>query len=120
MIAPARVAAYQASLAVSSGSLPLPSAIAASRQSLPDDRDRSLAASIATGVQRFRAALDPLGDARPDWDILARVGRALGAGDPVFAAERAEQVFTALAAARPPFAGMTYRALGDAGRVVSA
>src|SRR5262249_1697194 len=38
----------------------LPTAIAASRKSLRDDRDRALAAEIATGVQRWRAALDHL------------------------------------------------------------
>ena len=71
-------------------------------------------------VQRFRRALDPLGDALPGWEILARVGRVLGASDPACMAERAEQVFGALAAARPPFAGMTYRGLGDAGQKVKA
>ena len=40
---------------------------------------------------------------------------ALGARDAVIAAERAEQVFAALAGAVPAFAGLTYRALGDAG-----
>ena len=52
--------------------------------------------------------------------ILSVVGKALGASDPVFSAERAEQVFNALAAAVPAFGGMTYRALGDAGRMVTA
>ncbi len=66
-------------------------------------------------VQRFRVALSPLGDALPDWDILARLGRALGARDQVYAARRAEQVFNALATSVPEFAGMSYRALGDAG-----
>jgi NADH-quinone oxidoreductase subunit G len=69
-------------------------------------------------VQRFRAALSPLGDALPDWDILARLGRALGAGDHAFTAERAEQVFNALAASVPQFAGMSYRGLGDTGQMV--
>jgi NADH-quinone oxidoreductase subunit G len=68
-------------------------------------------------VQRFRAALSPLGDALPDWDILARLGRALGAGDHAFAAERAEQVFDALAASVPQFVGMSYRGLGDTGQM---
>jgi NADH-quinone oxidoreductase subunit G len=71
-------------------------------------------------VQRFRAAFAPPGEARPDWEILARVGRRLGSADPVHGAERAEQVFQALAAAAPPFAGMSYRAVGDAGRAVTA
>jgi NADH-quinone oxidoreductase subunit G len=69
-------------------------------------------------VQRFRMALAPLGDALPDWSIIGRLARALGASGAPFTAERAESVFAALAAAAPPFAGMTYRALGDAGLVV--
>jgi 16S rRNA (cytosine967-C5)-methyltransferase len=58
MIAPARVAAYEILRAVSAGRADLPSAIARARTSLADDRDRALAAEIATGVQRWRAALD--------------------------------------------------------------
>jgi 16S rRNA (cytosine967-C5)-methyltransferase len=57
MIAPARVAAYQTLVAVSKGR-DLSSAIASTRTRLDDDRDRALAAEIATGVQRWRAALD--------------------------------------------------------------
>ena len=60
MIAPARVAAYEILTAVSAGSADLPAAIASSRDDLEDDRDRALAAEIATGVQRWRAALDHL------------------------------------------------------------
>jgi 16S rRNA (cytosine967-C5)-methyltransferase len=58
MIAPARLAAYQILTAVSEGRSDLPSAIAATRETLQDDRDRALAAEISTGVQRWRAALD--------------------------------------------------------------
>lgn len=60
MIAPARIAAYDIVTAVSSGRSDLPTAIASARDSLRDDRDRALAAEIATGVQRWRAALDHL------------------------------------------------------------
>jgi len=60
MIAPARVAAYDILLAVSAGRADLPTAIARARASLHDDRDRALAAGIATGVQRWRATLDHL------------------------------------------------------------
>jgi len=70
-------------------------------------------------VQRFRPALAPLGEALPGWEILARLGRALNAPGAVFTATRAEQVFNALVEARPPFAGMTYRTLGDSGRMVA-
>jgi len=75
-------------------------------------------------VQRFRAAMAPLGDALPDWQILsrlcARVPRLASIADPALSAERPEQVFTALAAAVPAFAGMSYRGLGDAGQLVKA
>src|SRR5262245_17159255 len=58
MIAPARVAAFQILKGVSSGHADLSSAIADNRSKLADDRDRALAADIATGVQRWRGALD--------------------------------------------------------------
>jgi 16S rRNA (cytosine967-C5)-methyltransferase len=60
MIAPARIAAYEILTAVSAGSADLPTAIAVARGGLRDDRDRALAAEIASGVQRWRAALDHL------------------------------------------------------------
>ena len=60
MIALARVAAYEILRTVSAGDADLPAAIAFSRGGLRDDRDRALAAEIATGVQRWRAALDHL------------------------------------------------------------
>ena len=58
MIGPARVAAYDIQLAVSTGRADLPAAIAHARARLKDERDRALASEIATGVQRWRAALD--------------------------------------------------------------
>src|SRR6476660_9604524 len=60
MIAPARVAAYEILSTLSAGRADLPTAIAHARESLRDDRDVALAAEIATGVQRQRAALDYL------------------------------------------------------------
>ncbi len=71
-------------------------------------------------VQRFRAALTPLGEARPDWDIFAGLGRVLDTRNPLYTAKRAEQVFAALAASVPPFSGMTYRGLGETGGLVQA
>jgi NADH-quinone oxidoreductase subunit G len=68
-------------------------------------------------VQRFRAALEPIGEARPDWDVL---GRVLGLVGGEVKPTRAEQWFRELADAVPAFAGMTYRSLGDAGQVVVA
>ena len=60
MIAPAREAAYEILSMISSGRMDLPTAIAHARESLRDERDKALAAQIATGVQRQRAALDHL------------------------------------------------------------
>jgi 16S rRNA (cytosine967-C5)-methyltransferase len=74
MIAPARIAAYDILTAVSSGRADLPTAIAFARVSLQDDRDRALAADIAAGVQRWRAALDHL--------IVAFSKRAIDRLDP--------------------------------------
>jgi hypothetical protein len=50
--------------------------------------------------------------------VLSFVGKALGFQDPVFAAERSEQVFNALASTVPAFAGMTYRGIADSGTMV--
>ena len=74
MIAPARVAAYEILSTLSAGRADLPTAIARSRESLRDDRDKALAAEIATGVERQRAALDFL--------ITHFANRPLGKLDP--------------------------------------
>jgi 16S rRNA (cytosine967-C5)-methyltransferase len=66
MIAPARVAAFDILTAVAAGRTDLPSAIARARTRLDDDRDKSLAAEIATGVERWRGALDYLIEAVAD------------------------------------------------------
>jgi 16S rRNA (cytosine967-C5)-methyltransferase len=58
MIAPARVAALRVCELVERGDATLPDALAQTHTSLPDARDRALAAEIATGVFRWRAALD--------------------------------------------------------------
>lgn len=71
-------------------------------------------------VQRFRTALDPLGEARSDWEALTEIGRALGAQGGAVPVERADQMFAALAGAVGAFSGMTYRTVGDRGQVVKA
>ena len=69
MIARARVAAFDILQALSSGRADLPSALAHARESLDDDRDKALAAEIATGVLRNRAALDHLITKFADRDV---------------------------------------------------
>jgi len=68
-------------------------------------------------VQRFRKALEPLGESLPDWEILARVGQALGLE---FRPAKAADCFGALGRSVPAFAGLTYRGVGDLGQRVSA
>jgi 16S rRNA (cytosine967-C5)-methyltransferase len=58
VIAPARLAAYEALLAVARGHADLPAALARARRSLRDERDRALAGEIATGTLRWQAAFD--------------------------------------------------------------
>jgi predicted molibdopterin-dependent oxidoreductase YjgC len=72
--------------------------------------------NAAGRVQRFWRAVPALGEARPDWEILAAVAQALGHDwRPV----RAEHLFRELTAATPAFEGLTYRALGDQGLAVA-
>jgi NADH-quinone oxidoreductase subunit G len=73
--------------------------------------------NVAGRVQRFWRAVPPRGEARPDWDILAAVARALGHE---WRYTRAEPLFRELAAQVPAFGGLSYRALGDHGAPVAA
>lgn len=74
MIAPARVAAYEALRAVGSRKSDLPGALARVRHGLPDERDRALAGEIATGTLRWQASFDAV--------IEAFTGRAPSRLDP--------------------------------------
>ena len=67
-------------------------------------------------VQRFRAALTPLGQAVPAWELVGRLLAGLGQAP---TATRAEQWFRALSAAVPAFSGMSYRTIADQGAVVT-
>jgi len=68
-------------------------------------------------VQRFRTAVPPLGEARPDWEVIGRILEMLGE---TVGPRRAEHWFRALSAAVPAFAGLTYQNLGDEGRPIRA
>ncbi|MCA9946590.1 MAG: NADH-quinone oxidoreductase subunit NuoG [Anaerolineales bacterium] len=59
-------------------------------------------------VQRYYPAIQPVGEARPDWQILAQVGERVGLGKPAFAASL---VFRDVAKAVPQYKEMDYRAL---------
>ncbi len=60
-------------------------------------------------VQRIRKALDPPGEARPDWEILRDVARFMGAKWPGF--DSAGSVFEEMRLVNPYYAGITYERL---------
>lgn len=74
MIAPARVAAYEALYAVAGANRDLPDALLHTRLQLADERDRALTAELVIGTLRWQAQLDYL--------IEALSGRALARIDP--------------------------------------
>jgi len=67
-------------------------------------------------VQRFRAGVEPLGEALAGWDLFGRVLSLLGG---TAAGGRAELWFRELANAVPAFAGLSYQAIGDAGAMLA-
>ena len=67
-------------------------------------------------VQRFRAGVEPLGDALAGWDAIGRVLAAAGLSP---AGSRAEHWFRELAKRVAAFAGLTYQAIGDGGAMVA-
>ncbi len=64
-------------------------------------------------VQRIRKAVEPVGDSRPDWEILCALARAMGAGGFDFASP--EEVFEEIRGLTPSYAGITYERLGTRG-----
>jgi 16S rRNA (cytosine967-C5)-methyltransferase len=60
MISPARIAAYHALRAVSARRSDLPAALARARLGMDDERDRALAAQLATGTLRWQGQVDYL------------------------------------------------------------
>jgi len=67
-------------------------------------------------VQRFRAAVEPAGDALAGWDLFARVLHALRGPAPL---GRAELWFRELAKAVPAFASLTYQSIGSDGAMLA-
>jgi formate dehydrogenase alpha subunit len=58
---------------------------------------------------KYDQAIPPLGDTLPDWDIIARLGTAMGY--PMHY-KNTEEIFDELTALTPSYAGMTYKRLG--------
>src|SRR6266542_1038319 len=66
-------------------------------------------------VQRFMKAVEPKGDARPEWEFLQALVCQLTGQDGLVSIER---LFNQMAAEVPAFQGLTWAALGDAGATV--
>ena len=64
-------------------------------------------------VQRVRKAVEPAGDARPDWWIVGQVAKRMGAAG--FDFEGPEQIMEELASLTPSYGGITYERLDDGG-----
>ena len=66
-------------------------------------------------VQRFQAAVPPIGKSLPDLDILARLAVELGVDLP---ADSAERVFEEIGQSVEAFAGMTWQTVGRTGQLL--
>ncbi|MFQ5897642.1 MAG: molybdopterin-dependent oxidoreductase [Candidatus Methylomirabilia bacterium] len=66
-------------------------------------------------VQRFWKAVEPLGESRPDWEILTLIGGELGLPS---LPGKAEECFKALASAVPAYRELSYRELRDSGKLL--
>lgn len=60
-------------------------------------------------VQRVRQALAPVGDSKPDWEIVCAMAKAMGA--PGFDFDTPEDVMAEIASVTPSYAGITYDAI---------
>jgi NADH-quinone oxidoreductase subunit G len=69
--------------------------------------------NFAGQVQRFQAGIAPVGEAVAGWELLSRLGRALGADLQLSSAGGA---LKALAKEQPEFTGFTHISLGTTGR----
>jgi NADH-quinone oxidoreductase subunit G len=63
-------------------------------------------------LQRLNRAIAPPGQAMDDWQILLKLKEALGGGNGL---HTIEEVFKAMAAKVPAFAGLTLSRIGDLG-----
>jgi formate dehydrogenase major subunit len=65
-------------------------------------------------VQRVRKAIEPLGESRPDWEIICLLARALGHGAQ-FSFESPEEIWDEVRAVWPAGRGISYARLEQAG-----
>ncbi|MCL4464499.1 MAG: formate dehydrogenase subunit alpha [Chloroflexi bacterium] len=70
-------------------------------------------------VQRVRKAIEPVGESRPDWDIVCdiarRVGRKLGIVTDQFDYSHPSEIFAEMSGLMPQYRGITYERLEESG-----
>jgi len=64
-------------------------------------------------VQRVRKAIEPAGDAMPDWWIVSELAKRMGAGG--FEYENSEQVFEEISSVAPSYGGISYERIEQEG-----
>ncbi|MDD3642016.1 MAG: molybdopterin-dependent oxidoreductase, partial [Candidatus Krumholzibacteria bacterium] len=64
-------------------------------------------------VQRVRKAIEPLGEARQDWEIVCRIARKMGAAG--FDFESPEEIMEEISRLTPSYGGITYERLEKLG-----
>jgi len=64
-------------------------------------------------VQRIRKAIDPVGQSRPDWQIICDIATKMGGKG--FSFDSPEEVFREITSLTPQYAGITYERIDGAG-----
>ncbi len=64
-------------------------------------------------VQRVRKAIDPVGDSRPDWQIICELAKRMGAKG--FDYKHPQEIMKEIASVTPIYAGISYDRLKDGG-----
>ncbi len=86
----------------------LPAASAAERDGTTTCVDRR--------VQRFRKAIEPIGDSQPDWKILCDLAKRMGFEE-YFPFKTSEEIFEEIRRCVPQYRGITYARLEQAGGI---
>ena len=73
-------------------------------------------------VQRVRKVIEPIGESRPDWEIICELGRRLSAkldlGTEIeFTYDNTSEIWAEMAALTPSMAGISYERLDDEGGI---
>src|SRR5690606_22935504 len=71
--------------------------------------------NVTGRLQRLNRAIEPLGDARDDWEILRDLILALQGANPSDGPAAIEEVFSAMASTVAEFNGLTLSKIGDFG-----